>query len=285
MDTVQKKVLALLIILGVVIWLSPLMLLRVFAGGSILTVSQLNSIEASNIATYVSNVNTDLKSNEKTGVTSDLLIWTREQASAPGSIVCTMEFDYATYQKLTYDEKVETMSILLNGLGDDSNVSAMNRTKIYNFIAKNDETTASLIRQLSSDMKSDYAGAYQYVRPFSGAIGIALGILTLSIFTMLSLSIVIDIGYIVIPLFQVWILNKANGQDKPRLVSAEAWAAVKSGEGSVNNGNGYESPLSFYFKFKGKQFMVLAICILYLTSGKIYDWIASIMNILSGVVG
>lgn len=284
MNTVRRKVLALLMILGVVIGLSPF-LLRVYADGAVLTVSQLTTVEANNINNYVVDVNTKIKDSDATGVSTDILTWKDTQPSlASGQKIFTMKFDYAVYQKLSYDEKVETMSILLNNLGDESNVSAINRTKIYNFISKNDETTSSLIRQLSSDMKSDYAGAYQYIRPFSGAVGIVLGTLTVIIFSMLSLSIVIDIGYIVIPLFQVW-LNKANGQDKPRLISAEAWAAIKEGEGSVNGGDGYTSPIGFYFKFKTKQFLILGICILYLTSGKIYDLIASIMNSLNGIVG
>lgn len=284
MSVIRKHMIALLTILGVVIWLSPL-LLRVYADGNVLSVSKLTTQEANNIKDYVANVNTKIKDSTKTGVSTDMLTWEDTEPSAlSGRKLYNMEFNFGVYQNLDEDQKIEVMTILLDNLDVDSNVSAINRTKLYNFIAKNDETTSSLIRQLGSDMKSDYASAYQYVKPFSGIIGTLLGLITLAIFSMLSLSIVIDVGYIVIPLFQLF-LNSPNGKDKPRIVSQEAWVAIKEGENSANSGNGYTSPIGFYFQFKSKQLFIIGICILYLTSGQIYNVMASVMNSLKGILG
>ena len=305
MQAMKKKVVALLIILGVVIGLSPF-LLRVHADGNILTVSQLTTTEVRNIDDYVNLVNEKIRDNpdihlyglsqwydEEGNLVDasdlhtdviDILEWKEDSAggTASGKMVYTLKFDSATYQKLDTKDKTVLMDILLTNLDEDSNVSAINRTKIYNFIAGNDEATAGLVRQLSTDMKSDYASAYMWIKPFSGPIGMFMGIIVVIIFATLSLSIVIDIGYITIPFFQV-ILHESNGQDKPKLVSVEAVAAIKSSESTT--GDNYKSPTSYYFGYKSKQFVTLAICILYLTSGKIYSVISYIMNLVSGAMG
>ena len=62
MQAMREKVVALLIILGVVIGLSPF-LLRVYADGNFLTVSQLTTTEVRNIDDYVNLVNEDIRDN------------------------------------------------------------------------------------------------------------------------------------------------------------------------------------------------------------------------------
>ena len=162
----------------------------------------------------------------------------------------------------------------------NSNVSKTNRNKIYNALCKQDEPTSALVRQLSEDVNADFAGAYKYFKPFSGPLGVVLGLLTLAIFVILGLTLVIDIAFITLPFVQSCLLNN---DGKAKFVSIEAVNAVKEQESK--SGSEYVNPIGIYLKSKTKQYIAIFICILYLMSGKIFSLLARFMDYFSGILG
>lgn len=194
----------------------------------------------------------------------------------------TIWFNTDKYNELPQKTKTETLQtcyVVLNS----SSISSANKTRFYNFIEKNDATTAALAKSLSSDMKADYYSAYfDWFRPFTGIIGTMLGLLTICIFVLLSITIVWDIAYITLPGMQVFVNSieeKKSVFGMLTAVSKEAKQAVKDGYDKND-----QSPLSLYFGLKFKQFIVLSVCILYLVSGQIYDLLGKVMDLFIGLL-
>lgn len=192
----------------------------------------------------------------------------------------TIKLDTTTYNNLSQKRKQELMEICLVGI-QNSNISSTNRNKIYNFISDSDPTVSKLVRQLSKDVTADFAEAYTVLRPFSSPLSTFLGVLSILIFVLLGLTIVVDIAFIVIPGFQ-WLLLRSTESKKPPFISVEAWDACKEAESTA--GLGGRTPLQIYFKSKVKEYIVLAICLLYLVSGQIYTLVGIIVDYFQGLL-
>lgn len=192
-----------------------------------------------------------------------------------------IELNMVAYNGLLEKEKQQVIKIALDETRN-ANLSTGTRNKIYSFISESDATTSALVRQLSDDVNADFISAYNaYFRPFSGVIGTILGGITLLIFILLAFTTVIDIAYIAIPAFQLALSAMADKKNKTNwLCSLEAKKAVEEAQSADSNEN--KSSMAIYFKLKTKQFIALALCILYLTSGKIYVLIANIIDYFSG---
>lgn len=184
------------------------------------------------------------------------------------------------YNKLDTEEKQLVMQIALDGIFS-SDITRVNKNKIYNALSALDSTTSSLVRQLSRDVSADFYKAYRYFEPFTGPIGIVLGVLTLLIFLLLAITGVIDIAYITIPTFRL-MLDHPGSDEKPRFVSIEAAYAVKEAESK--SGQGYVSPMTIYLGSKIKQFVAIAICLLYLSSGQIFIILSYWIDMFNGLM-
>lgn len=265
------------LLLGIAILLSPF---KVMATGSdveanpTLTLSY-SSGEDTAITGYVSKVNNYTVNT--TGVS--LLTFTNKGSTASDSTNAgVLTLDFTTYRNLSQEEKSDVMQFALENI-KDSGISTMASNKIYNFIESQDESTASLVRQLSNDVNADFAEAYMMFKPFSGALGIVLGIFAIAIFVTLTLMVLVDLSYIVIPIIRDFLTQP---QGKPKFVSNEAWYAVKEVDGE-NHSN--KNVLTIYLKKKTMQFVALSICILYLLSGQIYILIGNLMDMFRGMLG
>lgn len=188
-----------------------------------------------------------------------------------------IEINMIEYRKLSEKNKQTVMQQALNAVTNAENVSRTNKNKIYNDICALDESTSALVRQLSDDVNADFNTAYGYFKPFSGVIGTLLGGISLAIFVLLGLTIVIDLAYITIPALQLALgkTEEKNG-GKPKFISIEAIDAVKEAESKA--GQEYTNPVSKYFHSKTKQMIAIAICLVYLVSGNIYNLIGSIID-------
>lgn len=265
------------LLLGIAILLSPF---KVMATGSdveanpTLTLSY-SSGEDTAITGYVSKVNNYTVNT--TGVS--LLTFTNKGSTASDSTNAgVLTLDFTTYRNLSQEEKSDVMQFALENI-KDSGISTMASNKIYNFIESQDESTASLVRQLSNDVNADFAEAYMMFKPFSGALGIVLGVFAIAIFVTLTLMVLVDLSYIVIPIIRDFLTQP---QGKPKFVSNEAWYAVKEVDGE-NHSN--KNVLTVYLKKKTMQFVALSICILYLLSGQIYILIGNLMDMFRGMLG
>ena len=277
---IMYRVIALM--LGVVMWLSLICVINADSFNPIITISDIDTKnpDSRNIKNALAEINTEIVNvtqvfkNKKTN-----FLKFEDNTSTDETISVTVNMD--EYNKLGAELKQDIMEIALSNI-QNSDISATNRNKLYNFISKEDETTSSLVRQLSDDVNADFASAYSTFKPFSGWVGWILGLFTLVIFMLLAVTIVIDIAYITVPGFQI-LLSSSTKEQKPKFVSREADYAVKEAD-TKTTGNSYTSPLSVYFQAKSKQLVVLAICILYLVSGQIYTLVAWFIDSFSGLL-
>ena len=127
---------------------------------------------------------------------------------------------------------------------------------------------------LSAGTSADFIGAQAVFKPFAGPIGLAIGLITVVMMSLLVLSFAIDIAYIALPFFQ----NSAQGDKKgaSRLVSKAAVNAVNQGESSQGGGKG--DPIWVYLKSRVVSVFVLAITILMLVSGEVFNFVGTIID-------
>ena len=192
--------------------------------------------------------------------------------------VILVTVDMINYGKLSAGDKKELMKTALEEISD-SDMTKQNKIRLYNFVATQDESVSSLVRQLSDDVTADFAEAYSWFKPFSGTISTILGLISIVIFVGLSLAMVIDLAYLSIPPIK---LALTNPKGEAKWVSKEAEKAVKFAESDPNT---YHSAIGFYFKHKTGQIFILGICLVYLVSGKIYDLIGWIIDAIGSAIG
>ena len=281
MKRLKISIVALLTIMGVVIWLLPFSLYS--ASEPFIIIVNPSKSEKQYIEDAITKINDELKEENETlkvGKSSTLELL---KVSKEGTSDLRITMQATSYKNYPQKNKQKTMQIMLNGISN-SRISATNKTKIYNFIANVDDTTSSLVRQLNEDVRADYVKAYGIFAPFSGVLGTILGCITLGIFILLGLTISVDLAYITIPAIQSFLngVNKDGKDQKPKFVSIEAWKGVQA---EYNDNEGKKDAVMVYLKLKSKQLIAIGICLLYLTSGKIYDLIASLIDYFRGVVG
>lgn len=251
-----------------------------------MTMGGMTSSEITLVSKTAKLINDEVRANsEDTGIANTDVILVEQVQTAgadEGQKVLNVTFVTDVYSDLDQLQKQEVIGIILNTI-EESDMSQISRSKMYSFISNSDETTSNLVRQLSNDVRADFVSAYSTFKPFSGTLGWILGLLTLTIFLMLGITVVLDMAYIVVPLFQN-ILSSENENVKPRYVSNEAWNSVKQAEASTTGGR-IKEPMSMYFGLKSKQFLAIGICLLYLASGQIYNLIANIMDSFRGILG
>lgn len=284
MKCFRKNVLALvLLIMGVVIWLSPNLVVSADTSNPVISISNPPNQDANTSGGAIANlcltINNNIhargimKSNVAAVADTDFVTYSFS------SNVANITINMTEYNKLGNKAKQDLMQVALDTTYN-SNVSKTNRNKIYNALCKQDEPTSALVRQLSEDVNADFAGAYKYFKPFSGPLGVVLGLLTLIIFVILGLTLVIDIAFITLPFVQSCLLNN---DGKAKFVSIEAVNAVKEQESK--SGSEYVNPMGIYLKSKTKQYIAIFICILYLMSGKIFSLLARFMDYFNGILG
>lgn len=259
--------------IGVVLWLS--LFLRVScASNPIVTISGITTTDRTRLDALVSSISEDVKSNAD--ITWDFLTSYPTASTETYSI----EINMSQYKECETKRKRDIMETTLSAIAN-SDLSVTNRNKLYNFIANEDESTSSLVRQLSNDVDADFGRAYYYVlKPFSGVLGVILGAISLAIFVFVGLTITLDIAYINIPFFQVWVTD--DEKRKNRLVSFEAIKAVEDAHSA--EGTKRKNIMTAYFGSKVKQLVALSVCILYLVSGNIFSGLASIVDMFSGIL-
>lgn len=181
-------------------------------------------------------------------------------------------FTAKNYNKLNTDDKNTFMEKALSATTKAS-LPAKTKNAIYNFIASQDTPVSNAMKYLKSDANADFVEAKKWFDPWSGVVGTIIGVLCVCIMMFLGLSITLDIFYIVIPGMQL-MLDKGEENKKPLLISREAYTSVKDAEKDTE----YRNVLSTYLKRRVGLIIILAICLGYLVSGKIYDIVAYLID-------
>lgn len=190
--------------------------------------------------------------------------------------VTSVRLDATGYGALTNKQKKELMSYALNCVSK-SQMDSRNKGNLYKFLEEQDEATAALTRELSQDVKSDFAGAMIWFRPFNGPINTLLGIIAIIITAFTGLSSIVDIAYLALPMFRV-MCDKTDGS-RPKYISNEAYISVQQAEQEKRG-----SYLGLYFKNRTGMLFLLCICLAYLCSGQIYELIGWVIDTASDTI-
>lgn len=188
-----------------------------------------------------------------------------------------IEVNMLEYRKLGNKEKQIVMQSALSVVNETENISTSNKNKIYHELCDFDKATSRLVRELDSDVRGDFSDAYnKFFKPWSGTLGIALGVLALAIFTMLAIATIIDIAFLTLPFMQGLILSNTDtgSSDKNvavKFISREALNALKESEST----QAYANPIGLYLRSKTKQWIAIAVCLTYLISGQIFNLLGS----------
>lgn len=294
----MKRLLGVLIVLGVALfWLSPVLVnADVFnptisivkppkqdcAGSGVGAISDMcnainSSLESKGFYTDIKEI-PDIKGSENEAKAAVFLSDKWDKATE----TCNIEVNMAWYSKLKSFEQQKVFSIALNGV-HDSKVTRTNRNKIYNELASLDETTSSMVRQLSDDVNREFFTAYTYFKPFSSPLGTVLGGLAIAIFVLLAFTTLWDLSYLTFPLMQLGLSKTAKDGGKPKTVSIEAYNALKESESSAGTGY-FKSSVTAYFRQSTKKFVAISICLLYLISGQIFVLIGNCIDYFRGLI-
>lgn len=185
-------------------------------------------------------------------------------------------FSGSRYSVLSTKKKIKFMETALEMVAE-SQLDARTKNKMYHFIEQQDDKITASINFLDQNVNSDFVTAKNVILPFTGPISTALGVLSLVIFIMLTLSSAIDIAWLVIPIIRVVFKEDKNG--KPFLITKEAY----SSEVDANRSDWYRSALTLYLQRRGKVFIVMGVCLIYLVSGQLYDLIVWIIDSFSWI--
>lgn len=185
---------------------------------------------------------------------------------------------YEKSKKNNYSDKIteETMTAWLDAVQNTAGVGSQ------------------LMTTLMSQTKPDYVTANRLYKPFSGVVGTILGVCAILLMAFLAITMVLDLAYIAIPTFQLFVDGDGNGGNgqgggKKSFISSEAMEAVRMAEGGQGgggqNGSSNKLAVSIYFKKRVLMLVVLGICLLYLVSGNIFALVGWFIDLLSGFLG
>lgn len=179
------------------------------------------------------------------------------------------------YLDLTNEQRQDLMAYALKTISNSS-MQKSELIRLYNFVEGQDEAMASLVRELSTDVSADYATASYWLDKPKRIVSVLLGIVAILTIIGLVANVTIDIAFLALPMFQAALIDDRNV--KPKLVSNEAWNALKTSE--QNGGVGY---MGIYFKHRIWMMFVLSISIGYLLHGQLFQLIGWILDVSSNM--
>lgn len=143
---------------------------------------------------------------------------------------------------------------------------------------------SKFLSEILKNTKPDFVRANQIFRPFSGPIGTAIGVVTVLIMAFLGLVIAMDIAYMTIPPFRLFMADDdSEGRTpKSKIISFDAIYAVKSVEEGDGGNSKPRQVLWIYLGRKWLSIVILGICLLYLVQGRIYTFVGWVLDLVSG---
>lgn len=265
MKHLWKGIVALLISWGVVLGLSPFLVMG--ASNPTSVISDVSVAEIDAITNAIDSINDDL---DREGF--NIVYLTAENR---GGYTIAVTINVLEYSDFKESSKQDIMEIALEGILN-SNISRTNRNKLYNFIADTDSATANLLRNLGSDVRVDLGQAYNMIRPMSGWLGTLLAALAIGLMLFLGVTLIIDTAWLTIPILQS--ILPGDGDKKPKFISAEAFKSLKA----AYDGSSYKNPLLIYIRSKVGHVIAVSLCVLYLSSGLLFSALGSLIDKFSG---
>ena len=187
-------------------------------------------------------------------------------------------FKSVNYNKLSYKDKKEFMTVTLRSIRETI-TSPLARSKAYTFIEERDGDMAAAIKLVADETTADLYGAKTLLSGVLNKIGVIMGIISIMIFSLMALTMVMDLAYIVIPGIRLF-LDRDNGNKRPFLVSNEAWKSVRDSEKAGVS----TSSLGIYFKRRVVLLFILSIMLMLIVTGKMYELMGWIVGTFSRIL-
>ena len=153
--------------------------------------------------------------------------------------------------------------------------------------AQNNKDTMRAFNDATNDqtIHADTKGSYEIIEGFIGILSIIFGLIVIAISVGITVSTAIDISFIALPVFRSeissWkIFQTTDGSNKIRIVSDDAQYAVIASETSKLEKN----PLIIYFKNRLFTYMVLAVLLFILLTGKITLLAQLALKLVAGIL-
>ena len=191
----------------------------------------------------------------------------------------------AVNKNMTYDDKETLVEYILASM-TKCGFSTIDYQRTNSFLSDLMPDATKLANTLSGNTSLDFTWAAEVLRFSNSALGKFLGVLTLLMFVLLSLSTLLDLGYMSVSLIHVtltFLSSKKRSGGRPWLVSREAYLAYKDAEASESDLNDKRSVLSLYMKTKLWQWVLLSVSLLYIIGGKLFVLVARLIGYFSGI--
>ena len=145
---------------------------------------------------------------------------------------------------------------------------------------------SKFLNTILQNTKPDFVAANAIWKPFAGPVGVLLGVLAVATMSLLGITIIADIMYIVLPPVRGFVGEDENG-DKPvisHVFSFDAIYAVKKAESDSDSGTPKQA-LGIFLKRRIFALILLCICLMYLVQGQIYTLCGYILDLMHGLLG
>lgn len=183
------------------------------------------------------------------------------------------------YKKQPSEVKQKILTVIFDTL-NKSNINTPDQNRIRHWVESIDQVNAVVVKSFSTDTQTDLVSAQKWLQPFTSPASTLLGVLTIIIAVLLTLSYVWDLAFINIPFISaaLWKGGQMTHDNKPLFVSQDV---VRSMNTTPPDG----SILATWFGYRIKTTILLGICLTYLVSNQIWSIISWIIDILSRILG
>ena len=191
-------------------------------------------------------------------------------------------FSNSKYSVLNGAEKKKYMEYALNYIRNSS-VNTNNRVKVYNFVSDQDSAVSNVVRELSGNVHADFLSGWSVIRPFTGSLNFFLGVFVWLVLISFMLRLVLDMLFLAeVPLFDLWMssggsVKSSKRSNKPFMLTQTAWNVHLE-----NIDESSSTRLSIYFGKSLVSLLIIGFMIVYLISGKIFDIVLTVVQMLSG---
>lgn len=195
-------------------------------------------------------------------------------------------FNNTDFDLLDKDSKEQILALLKVAVINSTTVSSTAKHVIYSEVRNSTDYDLELIKEeLLETIQPDIYNAYLIFKPFQSTLGVILGVLSVLLVLFLTFTTMVDIIYISFSgarnFADTHTLNHGSDNGRPVYVSKEAYKVMVD----YDNGKLKLNPLLSYFKHRVINYLVIAICLLYLLSGEVVDLITMIYRSISSAFG
>jgi hypothetical protein len=207
-----------------------------------------------------------------------------------------LSFNMDSYNKLDYNQKKKAVEFMLSYVADSNQITfedPADRNRVYNFIRDQGSSVVDALQFLGDDTRADFVTAKdileeeyidnEYVKSPAVIIATVLGIISLIVFIGLSISMVMDISYMAIPVWRGWLdarKSKHKGYTRPLFVSYEAYKTMQDVDAGKYADSSY---LLAYFRARAIIMVLIALCLTSMMTGGLLPFITMISQVFYGV--